>query len=219
MSEAKVIFSLDGDDLTIECSTDDKMRDICQKFASKIDKNIDSLIFLYGGVQVNFGLSFKEQANSLDNNQMKVLVHKNKDEEYNNLNNKILIENITSVYFLQKIFSYMDEKVKLKAIRYNKKLQKKNDISLINYKIFSFRYIIYETKIKGKEYNGFNDNLLFEGEYLNGERHGKGAEYNNKGKLIFEGEYLNGKRWNGKGYDRNNNIVYELKEGRSYNRI
>ena len=40
--------------------------------------------------------------------------------------------------------------------------------------------------------------LIFEGEYLNGERIGKGKEYGCYGELIFEGEYLNGKR-NGKG--------------------
>ena len=40
--------------------------------------------------------------------------------------------------------------------------------------------------------------LEFEGEYLNGVRHGKGKYYDYNGKLEFEGEYLNGKRWNGK---------------------
>ena len=50
----------------------------------------------------------------------------------------------------------------------------------------------------GKEYNNYNNNLIFEGEYLNGKRwNGKGKEFH-KNKLIFEGEYLNGKR-NGKG--------------------
>ena len=34
--------------------------------------------------------------------------------------------------------------------------------------------------------------LKYEGEYLNGERNGKGKEYDIKGNLIFEGEYLNG---------------------------
>ena len=41
--------------------------------------------------------------------------------------------------------------------------------------------------------------MIFEGEYLNGKRNGKGKEYDYYGNLIFEGEYLNGKRWNGKG--------------------
>ena len=40
-----------------------------------------------------------------------------------------------------------------------------------------------------------NTVLIFEGEYLNGERWiGRGKEYDEKGDLIFEGEYLNGER-------------------------
>ena len=31
---------------------------------------------------------------------------------------------------------------------------------------------------------------------------------------MFEGEYLNDKIWEGKGYDKNNNIVFELKNGK-----
>ena len=49
------------------------------------------------------------------------------------------------------------------------------------------------------EYKINKDNIIFEGEYLNGKKwNGKGKEYNKDGKLRFEGEYLNGKRWNGK---------------------
>jgi len=39
----------------------------------------------------------------------------------------------------------------------------------------------------------FYSNLIFEGEYLNGERNGKGKEYHDNGELFFEGEFLNGK--------------------------
>ena len=84
-----------------------------------------------------------------------------------------------------------------------------------------------------KEY--YDSKLLFEGEYLNGKRHGKGKEYYFDGKLSFEGEYLYdwkikgkfyineklefegeylyNKKWNGKGYDENGNIIYELING------
>ena len=31
--------------------------------------------------------------------------------------------------------------------------------------------------------------------------------------MEFEGEYLYNKKWNGKGYDKNDNIIYELKNG------
>ena len=40
----------------------------------------------------------------------------------------------------------------------------------------------------------------------------RGREYI-KGKLEYEGEYLYNKKWKGKGYDENNNIIYELNNG------
>ena len=48
MSEAKIIFNLEGIKITIQCSQEDKIKDICQKYATKIDSNIKSLFFLYG---------------------------------------------------------------------------------------------------------------------------------------------------------------------------
>ena len=87
---------------------------------------------------------------------------------------------------------------------------------------------------KGKEYNDENI-VIFDGEYLNGKRHGIGKEYNDEGELIFEGEYLydfrlKGKlylnkhleyegeflfdeKWNGKGFEENLNIIYEVING------
>ena len=60
-------------------------------------------------------------------------------------------------------------------------------------------FIINNGKGFIKEYYYSNKEALkYEGEYLNGEKHGKGKEYNRYGEIIFEGEYLNGKRWNGK---------------------
>ena len=121
-----------------------------------------------------------------------------------------MIKNVKSSYYFNKLlFSFIEEGQKLKLVKYNKIMQNNLDISLINYKYFSQRYIIYESKGKGKEY-WYDGELIFEGEYLNGERNGKGKEYDNKGKLIFEGEYLNGIEWKGKGYDKNGNIIYEL---------
>ena len=74
----------------------------------------------------------------------------------------------------------------------------------------NYVYTIINGKGYIKEYN-YDGILIFEGEYLNGKRHGKGKEFNEYNELLFEGEYLNGKKWNGKGYDRNGIILYELK--------
>ena len=62
---------------------------------------------------------------------------------------------------------------------------------------------------KGKEYYDGNK-LRFEGEYLNGLKNGKGKEYYPNGNIKYNGEYYYGMKWNGFGYDFNNNIVYEL---------
>ena len=48
---------------------------------------------------------------------------------------------------------------------------------------------------------------------MDGERNGKGKEYDYNNKLRFEGEYLNNKRWNGKGYNKYGQLVFELKNG------
>ena len=44
--------------------------------------------------------------------------------------------------------------------------------------------------------------------------HGNGKEYYNDGNIKFEGKFLNGKKWNGKEYDVNNNLLYELINGK-----
>ena len=87
-----------------------------------------------------------------------------------------MLKNIKSSYFIKLIYTFLEEAQKLILVRYNKYMQKNINISIINYKHFSGRYIIYESNGIGKEYNGYNDTLRFEGEYLNGKRYGKGKE-------------------------------------------
>ena len=151
---------------------------------------------------------------------------------------------IISSYFIQNLFAHINEEIKLKLIRYNKYMQNIINVNLINYKTFSGKYIEYESNEngsgKGKEYNIFNDEIVFEGDYINRKRNGKGKEYDYVGKIKFEGEYSNGKRngkgkefdydgnikyegeyfngkkWNGKGYDKYGNIIYELKDGKGF---
>ena len=154
-----------------------------------------------------------------------------------------MLENDKLTFFTRKLFSFLHDKTKLELIKYNKYFKKIIDVSIINYKRFSGKYIIYEAKEKGKEYDSLTNHLIFEGEYLNGKRNGKGKEYvyllpsyyvifegeylngerNGKGKdyynfgqLKFIGDYLKGKEWNGKGYDINGNYLYELKEGKGF---
>ena len=54
-----------------------------------------------------------------------------------------MLKKIKSTYFTIYIFTYLDEKRKLKLVKYNKTLQKSININLINYKVLSEKYIIY----------------------------------------------------------------------------
>ena len=62
----------------------------------------------------------------------------------------------------------------------------------------------------GKIKESYNNIQIFDGEYKDGLRNGKGIEYNIEGKIIFEGEYFNGKRkGKGKEFDNNGKIIFE----------
>ena len=74
-------------------------------------------------------------------------------------------------------------------------------------------YVLNDGKGFVKQYD-FYGKLIFEGEYINGEKNGKGKEYENFDKYIhcqmkFEGEYLNGIKIKGKEYDDNNHLLFE----------
>ena len=80
--------------------------------------------------------------------------------------------------------------------------------------IFEGEYSNGEKNGKGKEY--YNDGIVqFDGEYSKGKRNGKGKEFNRYGKLVFEGEFFHDKKWNGKGYDNDNNI-YRINNGKGF---
>ena len=154
------------------------------------------------------------------------------------------MKEIKSSYFITKIFYFINEKRKLDLVKYSKNYQILLELNIINYRALSGRYIVKEEKGIIKEYDEINGILIYEGDYLNGKRHGKGKEYDKciskydtylsfegeykngkryKGKeyykdgnIKYEGEYLNGKIWTGKIYDKEENILCEINQGKGY---
>ena len=123
------------------------------------------------------------------------------------------VKSIKSFYILEWIISFLSEKEKLNIIKYNKQLQKMLDVDIEIYKKKSGKYKI-ENNGKGMEFILNTDILIFKGEYEKGRKNGKGKEYYDTGILKFEGEYINGKRWNGKGYNKNGLIQFEIIDGK-----
>ena len=76
---ATAIFLFNGNQIKVQCSKEDKMKDICLKFVSKINMNINNIYFIYGGNIINLELKYKE-INKIDNNEMKILVYEKEKE-------------------------------------------------------------------------------------------------------------------------------------------
>ena len=124
-------------------------------------------------------------------------------DENNNIINELhegkgLIKNY---YNYEIVFEYQ-------FISTEKNRKGKKFIDEINYDELTINGNIW--KGKGKDYYGEGGNLVFEGEYLNGKRNGKGKYYYEDGKVRHEGEYLNdGKNGKGNEYDRKGNLLFK----------
>ena len=87
-------FTFNGIETIIQCKKEDKMKDICNRYLSKIEiLDINSLIFLYGGEKINLNLTVGELANStnINRNEMNILVceiQKSTINDDKNLKNK-----------------------------------------------------------------------------------------------------------------------------------
>ena len=84
--------------------------------------------------------------------------------------------NVKSSYFIKFLLSYLSEQRKLSLVKYSKSIQNILNLQLFDYKLFSGRYIEYESNGKAKEFSSYDDHLIYEGEYLNRKRNGKGNE-------------------------------------------
>ena len=84
-------------------------------------------------------------------------------------------------------------------------------------KLFSINKSCFEREyLNGKRKQYYYGTFLYEGEYLNNERNGKGKENNINAQFKYEGKYLNGKR-NGKGKELLSNGKFGFEGDYLYN--
>ena len=62
----KAEFSYNSNITIILCSENDTMEEICKKFSSKVNIDINNLIFLYSLNQINFGQQIYQIMNKYD---------------------------------------------------------------------------------------------------------------------------------------------------------
>ena len=234
--EAKIIFSFNGIEVHIQCTLEDKIKDICKKYATKIDNNINSLLFLYGGNQMNMELKFNEQANLIDinNKEMNVLVYKKGNDDficpYCNKKIKLNTEKIDDIILINNnikdiingIKFNIDNIIKL-SINNNISFQLKN-INIIldtinenmNKNNEKLKNLLNENnEVINNKLNEINNSIKeikcddgrYVGQIFNGKREGKGILYWNDGDR-YEGDWKNDNK-EGKG-------IYYYKSGNRY---
>ena len=78
MENFEVIFDFIGIKLAIQCSPNEKMEDICLRFANKSEQNLDELIFLCNGDILNLEKTLKDTMNKEDTSKknMNVVAYK-----------------------------------------------------------------------------------------------------------------------------------------------
>ena len=162
---SRVIFEYKGIPITIQCLNEDKMKDICLKFITKMQININSVYFLYSGnILLNLDLKFREIANRFDieRNIMYILVNEKEKE-----NNKIICPNCGEIMnigindALNKVL-INNENIKnsLNGIKGQMNNLNYANINVINNTIFQLKNIIYLL-------NSITDNIVKNNEEIN----------------------------------------------------
>ena len=72
--------------ISIQSKINDKLKEMCQKFCIKLQKDINKLIFIYGGEILNLDLEINQVVNLIDKekNKMNILVYDKNSTIINN---------------------------------------------------------------------------------------------------------------------------------------
>ena len=179
MAEAKFIY--DGQDIIIQCNKNQKMKDICSNLSNKINVNINSLIFLYGGNKLNLEKTFKEMTKE---NKINIIVYKYENEEIcpkcgKILNNELINEIISSNNNINYTLIGIKRQIELVMSDINNKV----DINYINNQLKNINILINNINEDIKKMNNklniikLNDNNIIKS--------------NNKEKAILKNEIIN----------------------------
>ena len=104
MEDAKAIFICNGNKIIIKCNKEETMKDICNKFCLKVEKNIENLSFFYNSSKIDYNLTFNEQVQFKNIKDLNIFVYEdNKIDENYDINDYIEIK-----YRIEKIGKSMN---------------------------------------------------------------------------------------------------------------
>ena len=107
---AEVEFIFNSQKYIIQCEKGELMKNVCQKLASKLGIDLNTIYFIYNGNTLDLELDFNKQASQKDKeiNKMKILVYSNEDikENKEKIKSKEIICPICGEICLLNIYDY-----------------------------------------------------------------------------------------------------------------
>ena len=102
MSSVDLNFIFNGQVIQIQCMTNDKMNEVFKKFCSKVQKDIQTICFLYEGNVINSLLDVKDIIKNNTSNQIKIFANERGNNSYkgnndNNFYNTYINNNETNI--------------------------------------------------------------------------------------------------------------------------
>ena len=154
----EVIFNYEGISTSIQCNSDDTMKDIIDKYMIKMEITGNNLYYLYNGIKINENIKFNEQANDVDKNRMKMNIIVYKEEETDTGIIKIKSKDIVCPICKEScFFNFDDFKISLHGCKYN---HKKNNMILNKYEntqLIDISVIICNVCKKNNRGNTYNN--------------------------------------------------------------
>ena len=116
---AEINFNYEGNITSIQCDENEKLEEIIQRFLIKIDNTKNTnLIYLYNGNRINKELKFKEQANEIDKERMKMdILVTNIVDELDDIKEIISKDIICPICKENILIDIKDYKIKLKKCK------------------------------------------------------------------------------------------------------
>ena len=139
MKMDEINFIYEGVNIKMQCYKDQKMKDICNNLSLKVGVDLNSLVFLYGGKQLNLAQKLNEITKE---NNICILVYKNEEETCSKcgriLNNKVIDEVIIINKKINDNLNLLKRQIEL----ITKDIKNKKDTNYINSQLIQINITI-----------------------------------------------------------------------------
>ena len=140
----EILFIYKGEQIIIQCNIEDKMKDIINKFKSKIKEEDNNLNYIYNGEKINKELKLNQIIKDKNGKKINILVYNSRDKENEKeiISNKIICPNCKENILI----NIKDDKLNLNEYKKGFKIQNILDKSIFSLFSNSFNFKLISNK-------------------------------------------------------------------------